>query len=209
MVPGKSVWVDFGEYPWGSTAPEEVQDCRLIKLFFLTRNRAAGSYRRVMLYESVSGFSTDMISLIARAERNREQGASWTISELPALAVLGKTISLLVTEFDSNPLLGREPDLGDNKTVRAIGKLYSPEREDSIVRIVTNIIEFERITFPLCSFDSFSEGKACELGWRKRLNRIDVSPLIHNLYEIWEVAVRNNTELCQRQDYLKLLRSCE
>ncbi len=146
------------------------EKCEPIKLYHLTQGRNAWHNTWRQSYFDKSSFHLELSEAQEAAEPFRVQGSTWTIVELPACSFISQRHSLLITEINTKRPLATfcediESVCGDS--LLSLAQAFRPTKPDSVVRLVSEVIEFSQLGEKLHYFKSESHGGSSPLSWRE------------------------------------------
>jgi len=164
MTSTDSVWKEIFWYGTPSFDDEQALGCYLTKVFCYHTDRNAWWSTPT---GEIRGYSLNKNSLEDKIEHERTQGTRFNISELPAVALMGKAHDLVIFEFDKTPFKDAEAlKIAGNTLQGVYGSIRS-----SIPRAYgqhTYLASRGRPPIPILPFktyESFPQGAGYRLGW--------------------------------------------
>ena len=164
MTSTEPVWKEISWYSTPSFEDEQAFGCYLTKVFCYHTDRNAWWSTPT---GEIRGYSLNRKSLEDKIERERTQGTRFNISELPAIALMGKLHDLLIFEFSQTPLKEAQGVAVSGSTLQSLCnsvrasapytfsyKTYLAPRGRPPVPIL-----------PYKAYESFPQGAGYRLGW--------------------------------------------
>jgi hypothetical protein len=129
-------------------------------------------------YPGDASFHLDEAFLKAQIERRRRQGSHFTLTELPALALIGSHYDLLLFQTWGNEpfkLVPRKAISGNTmfEVARSICK-----HERWLNTFILPSGKSWRPILPFNTFCSVPQGADCSLGWRRLQNKYNFNPIM-------------------------------
>ena len=173
-----SRWLAFGEHE-DDFEDEPVLACFVAKLYYYWRGRNAywGSWSSQ--YPGHDAFSLQIEELKQRIECRRAQGSTFTILEVPVLALCGKDDALIVGEINTNsPLRDYKLPLKPSTNIAALANAFEPNKPNSVVRFVCRSIDVSPAHFPFKNHSSRTAGPQYLLNWSISVTQVELEPIL-------------------------------
>ncbi len=104
---------------------EPFDDVTASCVYFVVRGRNAWHGTWTSVYFNAAAFHPGLNVAEAYVEKCREQGSTWTIWQLPALAICGSNYAVVVTEVNmTHPLLLGPQEPVDIRTIGSIARSF-------------------------------------------------------------------------------------
>ena len=174
-------------FDWTGNKRTSVCTVFLTKVFYFFKGRNAWHTTWVQTY-SGNTFYLTLDKAKQAIEPLRAQGSTWTIRELPALALMAEKICLIVCEINTNKPLTEFENEFENNGVSAISLLrlnrrFKTSRANSVMRFVASSNEVlpAKMPFVIHKSSSYSYGRDYRLGWFIRNNKLVLLPIVRIL----------------------------
>lgn len=146
------LWIPYEKRSAYEFSDEPALACYLGKIFYFYYIRAGGRYREDLFgmnwdrwdkrefeypFRSKTAFHPSFESCRNEVEHRRKQGSKWIILEMPAVVVAGKDNALIITEISTTPLKDFCKIKYRKKTLISIAECFTPKKENSIIRFLT------------------------------------------------------------------------
>lgn len=146
---------------------EEVDDVIASCVYFVVRGRNAWHGTWTSVYFNAAAFHPDLESAKTYVENGRERGSTWTIWQLPALAICGSSHAVLVTEVNTAQPLSTGPrEPVDCTTIQAVARSFAGKN------VYLFLADAARIEYSAPSaysrYNSRSTGGLVPLAWTER-----------------------------------------
>jgi len=192
---GSQDYMTSFEYRDDSFRGETALSCYLGKVFYIQnhRNTWQGSRSYCMVWNP---YFTALDRAKNAAEPMRAQGLTWTIWELPAIAIAGRNRTLIVADRSATPMqdyVDVQFDERDERTVEQIELQFKPKRSDWVARLITSNDAIGPAELPFKTYRSFSQGAkhSSYLGWTPWKTEFDS----RGLDSMFELVKRINLHL--------------
>lgn len=138
---------DYSNYSSSGIVFEKIISCVAARIFFFYAGRNAWNSTWVHVHPAGNAFGLTADEAKEKVERERVQGSTWWIDELPACVFSGKEYTLLLTEINSvNPLSNCLTTPIRGFSIKEIANSFIPPKPNSIVRLICSSGMKMRIT---------------------------------------------------------------
>jgi len=173
------VWCRFNESKHSPVlAYELLLTCFLGKVFhyWVGRNAYYGAWSAT--YPGDSSFSLDREELRNRIEEERVQGSTFTLTELPALVLLGRRLCLVLFQHEGHSPFEYVPsDVVSGDTLLEVARSVAYHAQT--VNLFTASADLPKpATLPYQTWVSYPQGANYRLGWAPRGDRYDIEPIL-------------------------------
>jgi hypothetical protein len=158
---------------------EPAQSCFLSKVFHYWSGRNA--YWGTWSLSEAPGdaaYAPDPETLKRRIERERVQGTHFNIAEQPAIAIMGKTVDLLLTHTSATPFDVVALERVTGSTIVALAKAVHAETSWYGNTFITTRGHARLAILPFKSYGSIPLGPGHRLGWSTYRQSVDIAALV-------------------------------
>lgn len=132
-------WVPYEDRSSYIFSDETAVTCYLGKVYYFYSGRNAWQWTWSKKYLGSRSFHPTFESCRNEIQKNRVQGSTWRMREMPAVVVSGKEFAIVITEINTEtPLKDFVSVALEKKTLTHIGDCFAPRKENSVVRFITN-----------------------------------------------------------------------
>jgi len=172
MVSETKRWVPFDPQRQESNG---VFYCFLAKVFYIGQARSAWAGRPSLTYPGFEAFHPTLAKAESFVETERKQGSTWTIEELPAIAIAGyEPTAIVITQINTRKTLAEFTNTAfDKPGLIELAEAIKSSRDDSVIKIEADKEYCRPAELPFKKHSSRSSGQV--LDWQSKRNEIDVT----------------------------------
>lgn len=165
-------------------ASHRITSCIKGRLFYFFQGRNAWHWSWSVTYPGDNAFSLTLEESIQKVEKNRVQGSTWWIEDIPVCVFSGSRYSLVIGEIGAQaPLQNYVNVKFDKPTIKIIANAFQAWRPNSLVKFVCSVGKVDISRGVLKRFKSVSNGGNYYLEWELKKDKTYNSNYINKIIE--------------------------